>query len=108
MSFLRIGTNVTEAEQAKPFIALAKELGLILTAPFLMKLDVRPSGREPDIIFIAREHSALLKNVFLDGPADLAVEVVSPDSQTRDRRDKFHECHLKTACWTRVTHPSGR
>jgi len=72
----------------------AKELGLILTAPFLMKLDVRPSGREPDIIFIAREHSTLLKNVFLDGPADLAVEVVSPDSQTRDRRDKFHEYQM--------------
>ena len=72
----------------------AKELGLILTAPFLMKLDVRPSGREPDIIFIAREHSTLLKSVFLDGPADLAVEVVSPDSQTRDRRDKFYEYQM--------------
>ena len=72
----------------------ANELGLILTAPFLMKLDVRPSGREPDIIFIAREHSTRLKNVFLDGPADLAVEVISPDSQTRDRRDKFYEYQM--------------
>jgi Uma2 family endonuclease len=69
----------------------AKELGLILTAPFLMKLDVRPSGREPDIIFIAREHSSKLKNTFLDGPADLAVEILSPESQTRDRNDKFYE-----------------
>jgi 4-hydroxy-2-oxovalerate aldolase len=31
MSFLRIGTNVTEAAQAEPYIALAKELGLIVS-----------------------------------------------------------------------------
>ena len=28
MSFLRVGTNVTEAAQAEPYIALAKELGI--------------------------------------------------------------------------------
>ncbi len=31
MSFLRIGTNVTEAELAEPYIALAKELGLVVS-----------------------------------------------------------------------------
>jgi 4-hydroxy-2-oxovalerate aldolase len=31
MSFLRIGTNVTEADQAEPYIAVAKELGLIVS-----------------------------------------------------------------------------
>lgn len=31
MSFLRIGTNVTETAQAEPYIALAKELGLIVS-----------------------------------------------------------------------------
>src|SRR2546422_6750104 len=30
----------------------AKNLGLVLTAPFQMKLALRPSGREPDVIFI--------------------------------------------------------
>lgn len=69
----------------------AKGLGRILTAPVLMKLDTRPSGREPDIVFIANERTDRLKKVFLDGAADVAVEVVSPDSQTRDRRDKFYE-----------------
>lgn len=73
------------------FFTEAKRLGRVLTAPFLMKLDVRPSGREPDIVFIASERTDRLKRVFLDGPADLAVEVISPDSQTRDRVDKFHE-----------------
>jgi Uma2 family endonuclease len=33
----------------------AAQLGLVLTAPFQMKLSFRPSGREPDVLFIARE-----------------------------------------------------
>ncbi|MEZ5301901.1 MAG: Uma2 family endonuclease [Verrucomicrobiales bacterium] len=48
-------------------------------------------GREPDIIFVASENLGRIKNAFLDGPADLAVEVISPESQGRDRGDKFYE-----------------
>ena len=69
----------------------ANKLGLVLTAPFQMKLAVRPSGREPDVIFIARERMGDLKKVYLDGPADLAIEVISPDSRARDRGDKYYE-----------------
>src|SRR5438094_4349294 len=43
-----------------PLFTDAKELGPILRAPVLMKLDVRPSGREPNITFIARERFTLL------------------------------------------------
>lgn len=68
-----------------------QQLGQVLTAPFQMKLALRPSGREPDILFIARERAALLTDRYLDGGADLAIEVISPDSRTRDRRDKYHE-----------------
>ena len=32
-----------------------------------------------------------LREVYLDGPADLVVEVVSPSSGPRDRGDKFYE-----------------
>ena len=71
--------------------AEANNSGLVLTAPFLMKLAVRPSGREPDVMFIARERLGDLKNVYLDGPADLAIEVISPESRTRDRKDKYYE-----------------
>src|SRR5260370_21041308 len=35
----------------------AKGLGRVLTAPFLMKFDIRPSGPEPDIVFLAGEHA---------------------------------------------------
>jgi Uma2 family endonuclease len=42
-------------------------------------------------LFIAREHLDRLKNVYLDGPADLVVEIISPDSRGRDRGEKFYE-----------------
>jgi Uma2 family endonuclease len=66
-------------------------LGEVFSAPFLMRLPTRPSGREPDIIFVANEHVDRLNETYLDGPADLVVEIVSPDSDARDRGDKFVE-----------------
>lgn len=69
----------------------AKQLGIVLTAPFQMKLDFRPSGREPDILFIAQENLGRLKETYLEGAADVAVEIISPESQARDRGDKFYE-----------------
>ena len=42
MSFLRIGTNVTEAAQAEPYIALAKELGLIVSYNAMKSYAVSP------------------------------------------------------------------
>jgi Uma2 family endonuclease len=69
----------------------AKQLGRIFLPPFQMKLSSRPSGREPDLLFISRDKLSHLKRTYLDGPADLVVEIVSPDSQARDRGDRFYE-----------------
>ncbi len=66
-------------------------LGVVLDAPFQMRLPTRPSGREPDLIFVASAHRARLKQTFLDGAADLAVEIISPESIGRDRGEKFVE-----------------
>jgi len=63
--------------------------GRILISPFQMKLE--RSGREPDLLFVAREHLDRLKETYLDGPADLVVEIVSPESLGRDRGEKFYE-----------------
>jgi Uma2 family endonuclease len=65
------------------------ELGKVTNAPFQMKL--KHSGREPDLLFVAKEHLGRLKKTYLDGPADLVVEIISPESQERDRTDKFNE-----------------
>jgi Uma2 family endonuclease len=66
-----------------------RELGKVRIPPFQMKL--ADSGREPDLIFIAREHLDRLQPTYLDGPADLVVEILSPESIGRDRGEKFYE-----------------
>jgi len=66
----------------------ARRLGIIRSAPFQMKLE---HGREPDLLFVAREHLKRLKETYLDGPADLVVEIVSPEGIGRDRGEKFYE-----------------
>jgi 4-hydroxy-2-oxovalerate aldolase len=43
MSFIRIGTNVTETADAEPYIALAKELGLIVSYNAMKSYAVSPS-----------------------------------------------------------------
>ena len=48
-------------------------------------------GRSPDILFVARANLARMHNEYLDGPADLVVEVISPESRRRDRITKFGE-----------------
>ncbi|MBM3225265.1 MAG: Uma2 family endonuclease [Candidatus Tectomicrobia bacterium] len=69
----------------------AHQLGVVRSAPFQMKTGPDLPGREPDMIFVAREHLDRLKHVYLDGPADLVVEIVSPESRSRDRGAKFYE-----------------
>lgn len=66
-------------------------LGKVILPPFQMKLETRPSGREPDLLFVRREHLGRLKETYLEGPADLVVEIVSPESAARDRGEKFYE-----------------
>jgi Uma2 family endonuclease len=66
-------------------------LGRIFHSGALVRLAQKPSGREPDLVFVKREHVERIKPMFVDGPADLVVEIVSPDSVTRDYRDKLAE-----------------
>ncbi len=68
-----------------------RDLGEVLDAPFQVKLGPDLPGREPDLLFVAREHMERLKETYLEGPADLVVEIISPESAARDRGDKFYE-----------------
>ncbi len=73
------------------FFVEARGSGIIRGGAFQMRLrDIR-RGREPDLIFIAKEHLDRLTSTYLDGPADIAIEIVSPESIARDRGDKFVE-----------------
>lgn len=70
---------------------LQKELGVVLYSPFAMKLKSQRRGREPDILFVGKERTRLIKKNYLDGAADLVVEIISPESVGRDRGEKFVE-----------------
>jgi Uma2 family endonuclease len=61
----------------------------------VMRYDMffRMPGRRriPDLFVVKKENLARLKPTALDGPADLAIEIVSPDSGARDWREKYVE-----------------
>jgi Uma2 family endonuclease len=67
------------------------DLGVIRTAPLVMKLDKEKRGREPDLLFVSNKNLHRLKKNYLDGAADLVIEIISPESRGRDRGDKFYE-----------------
>lgn len=69
----------------------SKEMGEVIPAPFQLKMDFRPSGRQPDIMFVSGENLFRLEKQYVDGTADLIIEIVSPESLARDTQDKFEE-----------------
>lgn len=69
----------------------ARDLGQVRSDPFQMKTGPSLPGRAPDILFVTKRRAGRLRPTYLDGPADLVVEIISPDSRTIDRVDKFRE-----------------
>ncbi len=65
--------------------------GIVRSEPFVMKTGAALPGRSPDVLFLAKENLSRLKKSHIEGPADLAVEIISPDSRGRDRGEKFYE-----------------
>lgn len=68
-----------------------RRLGRVIIAPYKMRPTTASPVREPDVLYIAADHLGRLTESLLDGPADMAIEVVSDDSAARDRSDKFDE-----------------
>jgi Uma2 family endonuclease len=92
--------HVTVAERHDFVVRL---LGLVFSAasrlglfgdvhgePFQMKLSPRLS-RTPDLFFVTAERRHLFDRHYLNGPADIALEVISPESVRRDRVVKLAE-----------------
>lgn len=69
----------------------SRQVGELFVAPFQMKTGDDFPGREPDILFVANENHDRVRNTHVAGPADLVVEIASPDSLVRDRGEKFSE-----------------
>ena len=66
--------------------------GRLLYEPFVMRTGTEFPGRAPDILFVATANLERIRKNYLDGPADLIIEVVSPDDPKRDyvvKRDEY-------------------
>lgn len=66
-------------------------LGRAVSAPFVMRLEATRSFREPDVQVILNDNPGRLTDTAMQGPADICIEVVSPESASRDYGDKFVE-----------------
>jgi Uma2 family endonuclease len=69
----------------------ARQLGEIRGPEFAMRMPQPRRRRTPDVMFIATDRLSLLTKTYLAGPPDLVVEIVSPESLTRDWRTKHQE-----------------
>ncbi len=73
-------------------------VGELIAASFSMKtLDHLPA-REPDLLIMLNENRGRIQHTFLDGAADIAIEIVSPESILRDYDDKFKEYQEAGVC----------
>jgi Uma2 family endonuclease len=66
-------------------------IGTVIGEPFVMRLESTDSYREPDLQIILNTNPGQLTDTAMIGPADVCIEVVSPESGSRDYGDKFLE-----------------
>lgn len=69
-----------------------RPIGVIRSDPFVLRLPKFPKRRrEPDLMVILEANRENLKDTFMDGPADICIEVVSQESTKRDYGEKLEE-----------------
>lgn len=68
-----------------------KPIGTVIDAPFVMRLDKVNSRREPDLQVILNTNTGTLTDTYMDGAADICIEVVSPSNSSTDYGDKLAE-----------------
>lgn len=66
-------------------------IGRLYLEPFQMKLDAARSGRSPDIMVVLERSAGRIGEKYLEGPADVVIEIISRGSEAVDRGDKFAE-----------------
>lgn len=68
-----------------------RPIGRVVGEPFVMRLDATKSYREPDLQIILKTNPGQFTGTAMIGPADICIEVVSPESGERDYGKKFLE-----------------
>jgi len=65
--------------------------GLVAGENFVMRLDKVEARREPDLFVVLGDPAGRIEATYIDGPADICIEVVSEESSQRDYGEKFTE-----------------
>lgn len=68
-----------------------RPIGRVFHEPFTMRLPLLNKAREPDLFVALKTNPSILTSTYLDGPADICIDVVSPESVERDHGKKFQE-----------------
>jgi Uma2 family endonuclease len=68
-----------------------RKLGIVRGPEFTIRFAKQRRRRVPDVMFVSKERTHLITKNHLEGAPDLAIEIVSPDSQRRDWREKYSE-----------------
>lgn len=64
-------------------------LGFVLGPEFSVRLPRQRRRRMPDLLFVARGRASIVHPNHVEGAPDLIMELVSPESVSRDREDKY-------------------
>lgn len=71
-----------------------KQIGELMLAGFVMYVSDEQPSREPDLMVILNPHRDRILPTYLNGPADIVLEIVSPESTERDYGAKFIEYEM--------------
>ena len=76
------GMEIWLASIVFPFVE-TKDLGKVYIERVAYRIGPK-RGPEPDLGFVCKAREVLRRRGFIDGPPDVAIEIVSPDSVDRD------------------------
>ncbi len=68
-----------------------KSTGKVLLAGIPMFINKDQPAREPDLMVVLNENASRITSQYVDGAADLVVEIISPATGHVDRGEKFTE-----------------
>ena len=78
-------------------LAAKKNLGEVTTGPVDVFLD-KENIFQPDVVFVAKENSAILHEDGIHGAPDLVIEILSPGSKKLDltkKKDAYQKAGIK-------------
>ncbi|MBZ0277490.1 MAG: Uma2 family endonuclease [Anaerolineae bacterium] len=66
-------------------------LGQVFREPFVMRITPESPAREPDLQIVLKDRAGIIQETMTAGAADVVIEIISKESVSRDRGEKFEE-----------------